>query len=70
MVIPGMVPVVDDGSSKAPSRVDAGAGDGDGGQVDQEHCEPNWQWGKDRKALSLPQVSGILMMMMMMMMIL
>ena len=41
MVIPGMFPVVDDGSPKAPSWVDAGASDGDGGQMDQEHREPN-----------------------------
>ena len=47
VVIPGMVPVVDDGSAKAPCRVDAGAGDGDGGQVDQEHGEPNWEGSKD-----------------------
>ena len=43
VVIPGMVPVVDDGSAKAPCRVDAGAGDGDGGQVHHEHGEPNWE---------------------------
>ena len=48
MVIPGMAPVVDDGSAKAPRWVDAGAGDGDGGQVNQEHRKPDWQWGKDR----------------------
>jgi hypothetical protein len=42
-----VLPVVDDGSAEAPGRVDAGAGDGDGGEVDQEHCEPNRQWGKD-----------------------
>uniref|UniRef100_A0A8R7UYD4 Uncharacterized protein n=1 Tax=Triticum urartu TaxID=4572 RepID=A0A8R7UYD4_TRIUA len=47
MVIPGMVPVVDDGSAKAPRWVDAGASDGDGGQVDQEHREPNRQRGQD-----------------------
>lgn len=47
VVIPGMVPVVDDGSPKAPSWVDAGASDGDGGQVDQEHREPNRQRGED-----------------------
>jgi hypothetical protein len=43
VVIPGVVPVVDDGSAKAPRRVDAGASDRDGGQVHQEHDEPNWQ---------------------------
>jgi len=48
MVAPGVLPVVDDGSAKAPSWVDASASNGDGGKVDQEHREPNWQWGKDR----------------------
>ena len=47
MVAPGVLPVVDDGSAKAPSWVDAGASNGDGGKVNQEHREPNWQWGKD-----------------------
>jgi hypothetical protein len=42
-----VLPVVDDGSAEAPGRVDAGAGDGDDGEVDQEHCEPDWQRGKD-----------------------
>ena len=47
MVRPGMVLVVNDGGAKAPRRVDAGAGDGDGGQVDQEHREPDWERSKD-----------------------
>lgn len=34
-----MVSVVDDGSSKAPGRVDASSGDGDGGQVDEENSK-------------------------------
>ena len=41
VVIPGLVLVVDDGGAQAPGRVDAGAGDGDGGQVDHEHGEPD-----------------------------
>jgi hypothetical protein len=47
MVAPGVIPVVDDSSAKAPSWVDASASDGDGGKVDQEHRKPNWEWGKD-----------------------
>ena len=43
LVIPGLVLVVDDRGSQAPGRVDAGAGDGDGGQVHHEHGEPNWE---------------------------
>ena len=41
MVIPWLVLVVDDGGAEAPGGVDAGAGDGDGGQVDHEHGEPD-----------------------------
>jgi hypothetical protein len=47
MVAPGVLPVVDDGSAKAPSWVDASASNGDGSKVDQEHSKPNWQWSKD-----------------------
>lgn len=47
MIIPCMVLVVDDGSPKAPSRVDAGSGDGDGCQVHQEHCKPDGKWSQD-----------------------
>jgi hypothetical protein len=43
VVIPGLVVVVDHGGAQAPGRVDAGAGDGDGGQVDHEHREPDWK---------------------------
>jgi hypothetical protein len=41
VVIPGLVVVVDHGGAKAPGWVDAGAGDGDRGQVDHEHGEPD-----------------------------
>lgn len=43
MVIPCFILVVDDGCTKAPSRVDASASDWDSGQVHQEHSEPNRQ---------------------------
>ena len=43
LVIPSLVHVVDDGSSKASGRVDASSCNGDGGQVNQEHCKPNWK---------------------------
>jgi hypothetical protein len=46
VVIPGLVVVVDDSSAQAPGRVDAGAGDRDGGQVDHEHREPDWERSK------------------------
>ena len=44
MVIPGLILVVDDRRTETASRVDASSGDGDGGQVDQEHCKSNGQW--------------------------
>lgn len=47
MVSLGMVMVVNDGDAQAMVRVDVSAGDGDGGQVDQEHCKPDWEQGKD-----------------------
>ncbi|MFS8029613.1 hypothetical protein Hanom_Chr17g01524311 [Helianthus anomalus] len=43
MVIPSVVLVVDDCSSKTSRGVDTSSGDRDGGQVDQENREPNWQ---------------------------
>lgn len=46
MVIPGLVVVVDHGGAQAPGGVDAGAGDGDRGQVDHEHGEPDWKRSK------------------------
>lgn len=39
--------VVDDCGTKTPSRVDTGASNGDGGQVNQEHGEPNGQGCQD-----------------------
>nr|ACR37658.1 unknown [Zea mays] len=48
LVVPGLVLVVDDRGSQAPRRVDAGAGDGDGGQVHHEHGEPNRKRGQHR----------------------
>ena len=38
-----MLFVVDDGGTETPGRVDAGSGDGDGCQMNQEHCKPNWE---------------------------
>lgn len=47
MVIPGLVIIVDDSSSKTPCRVDASSSDGNRREVDHEHSEPNWQRGQD-----------------------
>lgn len=44
MVIPSLVLVENDSSSKAPSRVDASSGNWDGRQMNQEHRESNWKW--------------------------
>ena len=54
MVVPRLLLVVDDGGAEGARRVDAGAGDGDGGQVDQEHGEPDWQRGKDLSTFHTP----------------
>lgn len=42
-----MVLVEDDGGSKTPCRVNASSGDGDRGQVNQEHCKSNWKRSQD-----------------------
>lgn len=41
LIVPGLLVVVDDGGSKAPGGVDAGAGDRDGGEVHHENREPD-----------------------------
>jgi len=43
VIIPAKVFVEDDGSTETSSRVDTSASDWDGGQVHQEHSEPNGQ---------------------------
>uniref|UniRef100_A0A2P2M6P4 Uncharacterized protein MANES_07G126600 n=1 Tax=Rhizophora mucronata TaxID=61149 RepID=A0A2P2M6P4_RHIMU len=48
MIIPGLVPVVDDCGTKAAGWVDASPCNWDGGQVNQEHSEPNRQRCQDR----------------------
>ena len=52
MVIPGLVIVVDNSSTKAPSRVDARSSDGDGGQVNHEHSKSNWKWSQNLPAIA------------------
>ena len=47
MVIPSVLPVVDDGSSQTPGWVDAGAGDGNGRQMNQKHSKPNGKRSQD-----------------------
>lgn len=39
LIIPSFVLVVDNGSTQATSRVDTGAGNGDGGQVHHENSK-------------------------------
>lgn len=43
MVVPGLVLVVDNSGTKAPSGVDASASNGDGGQMNHEHSKSNWE---------------------------
>lgn len=47
--MPGSFLVVDKGGSEAPSGVDTGAGDRDGGQVNHEDRESNWERGQNLK---------------------
>lgn len=49
LVIPGFVLVEDNGRSEAPSGVDAGAGDRDGGQVNHEDRKSNREWCQNLK---------------------
>ena len=44
MVIPGLAVVEHHRSAEASSWVNTGAGDRNGGQVNHEHGEPNWEW--------------------------
>lgn len=44
MVIPGLVAVINDSSSKASSGVDTGAGNRNCCQVDHEHSESDGKW--------------------------
>uniref|UniRef100_A0A8R7Q183 Uncharacterized protein n=1 Tax=Triticum urartu TaxID=4572 RepID=A0A8R7Q183_TRIUA len=43
LLVPRLLVVVHHGGPEAPGRVDAGAGDGDGGEVHDEHREPDGQ---------------------------
>ena len=53
MVIPSVLPVVDDGSSETPGRINAGSGDGNGGQMDQKHCKPNGKRSQNLQTKSI-----------------
>lgn len=50
-----MLPVVDDCSSETPGRINAGAGNGNGGQMNQKHCKPNGKRSQNRDV----RISGI-----------
>ena len=47
MVIPCMVFVVDNGSSKTPGRVNTSSCNGYSSQVNQEHSKPNGKWSQN-----------------------
>lgn len=57
MVIPSMIFVVDDSCTKAPSRVDAGSGDGDSCQVHEKDCEPDGEWSQNLQTHAIKRVS-------------
>ena len=50
LIIPGLLVVEDDCGSQAPGRVDTGAGDGDGRQVDHEDGEADWEGSQHLEA--------------------
>ena len=50
MVIPGLMLVVDNSSSKTPCRVNASASDWDGGQVNHEHSKSNGKWSQNLRS--------------------
>ena len=58
-VIPGMLFVVDDGGPQTPSRVDAGSSDGDGCQMNQEHCKPNGERSQNLQ-FNAGKIKGVL----------
>lgn len=47
LVIPSIILVVDNSSSKTSSRVNSSASDWDCGQVNHEDSKPNWEWGQN-----------------------
>jgi hypothetical protein len=62
LVLPNLSLVDDDGRPQAPGRVDAGASDGDGGEVHHEHSEADRQrrhhWNMLISGLALCVVGG------------
>lgn len=48
MIFPNFMIVDDDGSTEASSRVNASAGDGNGGEVNHEDSKANGEWSQDR----------------------
>lgn len=43
MVMPSFVIIEHNSSSKTSGRINAGAGDWDGGQMHQKHCKSDWE---------------------------
>lgn len=53
LIIPSLVLVVDNCSSKASSGVDSGAGDWDGGQVNHEYGESDWERSQNLSSIKM-----------------
>ena len=47
MVIPSLLVVVDNSSTKASGWVDSSSSNGDGSQMHHEHSESNWKWSQN-----------------------
>lgn len=44
LIIPNVIVIINDSSTKTSSWINARPRYGNGGQVYQEHCKPYWQW--------------------------
>lgn len=53
--MPSIGLVVDDGGAEAPRRIDARAGDRDGGEVHHEHRETDGQWRQHLQTSDSPE---------------
>ena len=61
MVVPSVVLVEDDCSSKTSCWVDSSSSDGDGCQVDQEHSESDWERCKNLSNSKEKQLSILIL---------
>jgi len=61
MIIPGLLFVVYDSSSKTSSRVNTGASYRDGCQVNHEHSKTNWKWSQNLQKQNTSTITNLLL---------